>query len=185
MLQTIDIQNKASLLFDQYKKLFKVRFGQEPVLDVTESMDHCKWLVSNVGFDRAQFLLGTYFQLNDEWITKQGFGLSWFKNNLNKIICQFGNRGPVLGGSHYVVALTESGVPVVDKNPAVMGPGFSFKPVPWNRWLEWATMNRIGAYKKTEVTSDGVHTMLSADIIETWKASWAGWFREWKAYENE
>ena len=87
-VETVNLQIKAGKLLDLYRRLFKERFGQDPVTHVTDDTEDLRWVVSSVGFDRAYALLESYFLIQDEWVAGQGFSIRWFKNNINRIITQ-------------------------------------------------------------------------------------------------
>lgn len=132
MLEAVDVQTKAGKLLDLWSQLFHNRFGEKPIVDISEMMEPFRWLATNFGYDKTVTLLPKYFQIQDDWIRNQGYSIQYFKNNLNKIIAMTGTS---LSNEQYVVAMTECGAPVLNTNPSIMGTGFWFKPVLHNDWI--------------------------------------------------
>lgn len=130
-LNTVDAQRRAGYIIDAYVRQFAARFQQRPLIS-DEDKNAARSLAQkwNGGKEAIIELIDGYFDLNDDWVKQRGFSLKLLEANFNAVMA---NRPQISSGKKlFVVALSESGYPVVSHNPQGLTPGFQV--VNWDEW---------------------------------------------------
>ena len=127
----VTLSREKVALTEIYKKAFKERFGQDPVIDTATDYPIFEWAINTLTFPRAKELLAAYLGIEDDWIEEQGFPLGIFKKQINRVIVAIGNTGQI-PKEWFLVGHSESGVPVVSKNRNILLET-GFKPIPWEK----------------------------------------------------
>ena len=77
---------EAKRLLDYYFNKFQTKFNEKLVIDGARDMAILKKLLSEHTEDRLISLIDLFFEIDDEWIKKAGYGINIFKVSVNKLL---------------------------------------------------------------------------------------------------
>jgi len=129
----VDLVDKTNALLKAYKEVFSETFKTNPHIS-NDDEAAVRSLLKTIKIDKKDLkrLIRGYFGLKDDWIKKQGYPLTLLPKKYNAIAC---NNASILNLSKdlFVVARTESGAPVVSRDPNCMRGDESYiTPQPWS-----------------------------------------------------
>lgn len=86
MLETVEVQSKATQLLQEYRSLFEERHKIKPELDVPRSMEILRGFIDKLGMGMSFALVRSYFKSQDPWIIKKAHPLEYLQKNINEIL---------------------------------------------------------------------------------------------------
>jgi len=135
MLEKVTFLKHVEAFKDCFSLAFEKRFGAKPLLEPEDNV-HFNWAIDKLGFEKASELIEIYFSIEDEWIKNQGFPISLFRKQINRVIASSGALNAI-ERPWYVVGFSENGFPILSRNPQSLKEEFpKWKPLLWVSWLE-------------------------------------------------
>lgn len=151
MIEAVGLSKHANDCLDHYRTRFEALFGDKCAkisdFDLEKALSMLKGLISYYGPLKTKAYIDLYLTLDDDWLQERGYPLEFLPKRINGLIVK---QSSMVGGggdieTRYVVALSESGRPVIDKNPHVMRDykPVSYKAVPVSQWQELPYEERL------------------------------------------
>lgn len=181
----VELQKNTNKALDHYVVCYETKYGTKPLPFNSFDTTAIKDVLRSLGLIKTINLLTVYFTLRgtgfskdgreDDWFERRGHDLETFKKHLNYLNSLSAHYNP--NKTHWVVALTETGRPVVTYNKDALANQSWFKPVPWNKWIKQSHR------EKAQLKGDN-DTLVNPLYIE-WVKNWQKWEKEWQPYEGE
>lgn len=174
----VKTHNQGNKLLQVYADAFKQRFGEAPITN-SDDGEILRNLIDRLGYDKVKTLLIKYLQIQDDWISGQGFSLQWFKSNLNRVITMTDTGNGKKTGPVYVVNITDKGVPVCSYDPSAMKGQSVFLPQTWDDWVKGNIEEKLALATKSDKSNFERWFEVGNDVnmwVKLWHSN--GWLQK-------